>query len=201
MLIHQYWYPVKLALDSSDAETSTWVLSGVSPNTWEEAADILPVAVLDFLSLLVFLVVFVSVFLVFVLVFMFVRVYDAKERSTCSAAFKGQQGNCTYIFRRPFRLLELGCVSVQADRGNKRHSQFFFYMLPDFCPSVSCITPPTNPLRCSHHLHATGNTCMVLMEMEFPSLKKRNLTVDRNLFYLPKDCNYWWFSSADYFPA
>lgn len=42
-------------------------------------ADLLPVAVLQFLSLLVFLVVFVSVFLVFVLVFMFVSLYDRKE--------------------------------------------------------------------------------------------------------------------------
>lgn len=39
-----------------------------------KAGDILPVVVLEFLSLLVFFVVFVSVFLVFVLVFMFVRV-------------------------------------------------------------------------------------------------------------------------------
>lgn len=47
---------------------------------WEGDADILPVAVLQFLSLLVFLVVFVSVFLIFVLVFMFVSVYDLKDK-------------------------------------------------------------------------------------------------------------------------
>lgn len=45
----------------------------------EGAADIPPVAVLQFLPLLVFLVVFVSVFLVFVLVFMFVSVCDTKR--------------------------------------------------------------------------------------------------------------------------
>lgn len=52
----------------------------------QEAADVIPVAVLEFLPLLVFLVVFVSVFLVSVLVFMFVSVYDTKEKSTCLAA-------------------------------------------------------------------------------------------------------------------
>lgn len=67
---------------------------------WEEAGDIVPVVVLEFLSLLVFFVVFVSVFLVFVLVFMFVRVYDTKERSKCSAAVQENKKTC----------LDLSCV-------------------------------------------------------------------------------------------
>lgn len=64
------------------AKQSTQIFSLISSKKCDGDANLLPVAVLRFLSLLVFLVVFVSVFLVFVLVFMFVSLYEIKEKST-----------------------------------------------------------------------------------------------------------------------
>lgn len=49
---------------------------------------VLPVAVLDFISFLVFLVIFASVFFVSVLVFMLVRVYNTTQRLIFTGALQ-----------------------------------------------------------------------------------------------------------------
>lgn len=171
---------------------------------WEEAADILPVAVLEFLPLLVFLVVFVSVFLVFVLVFMFVSVCDTKERSTCSAALGKKKKKKflpnVYIWESSFYIrlptlvdLEVPFVCssrmlTQADReGKKKHPPHFFYISPccwkshsNYCPSVSHISCswPQSPWRSTSIFILQGTPAWGVLGMVFLYLRIcHNITV------------------------
>lgn len=130
----------------------------------QDAGDILPVVVLEFIPLLVFFVVFVSVFLVFVLVFMFIRVYDTKERSTCSAAWRKHKYKTNMFGSQMHFYFQLGSAL------NKLGRKVLY--LPFFWNTHSnlCLTPfiMPNTFALADQLHATGS---LLHSSEFTNSK------------------------------